>query len=345
MVPEPVLPLDLEREIFEFTALLYPAKLPTLLRVCRRVHSWLEPLLFRVLRLDKPIPMCVIRSVLEPQAYALPSRCTWAQRLLSKITRKPLVLEATDVEPLPPSRTVFLQSTIRGIVLPMQLRVDSNDWQRLNRILLLNPSIFELSIRRYSFAASDSLQPLPPQMRPTRLTLQFSYYNGAIIDLKAPLFSCVTHLTLLGTAGNANYAETWGRWQALPALPALTHLCVLPDIGHVIVSQVLTACLRLEALVVLWLTAPSVTYQSTVPSGIAAPAHIRVQMEAFADEVHVAADARVVLVSESNFDNAWERGVKSGYDMWVRVSQFITRKRRGEIEASKYLLDDAAPAA
>ncbi|KAJ6564086.1 hypothetical protein B0H19DRAFT_1140309 [Mycena capillaripes] len=43
------LPIDLEREIFEMAAIMYPGLLPTLLRVCHRVRTWIEPLLYRVL--------------------------------------------------------------------------------------------------------------------------------------------------------------------------------------------------------------------------------------------------------------------------------------------------------
>ncbi|KAJ7807456.1 hypothetical protein B0H13DRAFT_2153713 [Mycena leptocephala] len=44
----PVLPPDLERELFETAAMMYPQEIPTLLRVARRVLSWIEPLLYRV---------------------------------------------------------------------------------------------------------------------------------------------------------------------------------------------------------------------------------------------------------------------------------------------------------
>ncbi|KAJ6505218.1 hypothetical protein C8R45DRAFT_972038 [Mycena sanguinolenta] len=47
------LPPELEREIFEATATIFPALIPTLLRVCQRVHVWIEPLLYRVLRISK----------------------------------------------------------------------------------------------------------------------------------------------------------------------------------------------------------------------------------------------------------------------------------------------------
>ncbi|KAJ6551283.1 hypothetical protein B0H19DRAFT_1263953 [Mycena capillaripes] len=49
-----VLPLDLEREVFETAALLYPATIPVLLLVARRVLTWIEPLLYRVLNINNP---------------------------------------------------------------------------------------------------------------------------------------------------------------------------------------------------------------------------------------------------------------------------------------------------
>ncbi|KAJ7167003.1 hypothetical protein C8R46DRAFT_1351196 [Mycena filopes] len=42
-------PLDIERELFETTANLYPKAIPTLLLVCHRVHVWIEPLLYTVI--------------------------------------------------------------------------------------------------------------------------------------------------------------------------------------------------------------------------------------------------------------------------------------------------------
>ncbi|KAJ7153888.1 hypothetical protein C8R43DRAFT_443025 [Mycena crocata] len=50
METEPAVPLELQREIFETTALIHPGTIPTLLRVARRVSIWIEPLLYRVIR-------------------------------------------------------------------------------------------------------------------------------------------------------------------------------------------------------------------------------------------------------------------------------------------------------
>ncbi|KAJ6499499.1 hypothetical protein DFH09DRAFT_1376043 [Mycena vulgaris] len=45
----PTLPLDLERKIFELTALSRPVCIPNLMRVAWRVQHWVEPLLYRTL--------------------------------------------------------------------------------------------------------------------------------------------------------------------------------------------------------------------------------------------------------------------------------------------------------
>ncbi|KAJ7628218.1 hypothetical protein DFH06DRAFT_1480621 [Mycena polygramma] len=57
-----LLPIDLEREIFETTAVQHPNSIPALLRVCHRVHTWVEPLLYRVLIIfewDSPLVSAV----------------------------------------------------------------------------------------------------------------------------------------------------------------------------------------------------------------------------------------------------------------------------------------------
>ncbi|KAJ6458039.1 hypothetical protein C8R47DRAFT_167078 [Mycena vitilis] len=50
--PEPCFPPELERDIFETAAVLDAAIIPLLLRICRRVQAWVEPLLYRVLTTD-----------------------------------------------------------------------------------------------------------------------------------------------------------------------------------------------------------------------------------------------------------------------------------------------------
>ncbi|KAJ7714012.1 hypothetical protein B0H16DRAFT_532709 [Mycena metata] len=47
-------PLDMEREILETAAAIHPKTIPTLLRACHRIHSWLEPLLYSVIITTEP---------------------------------------------------------------------------------------------------------------------------------------------------------------------------------------------------------------------------------------------------------------------------------------------------
>ncbi|KAJ7776167.1 hypothetical protein B0H16DRAFT_1879571 [Mycena metata] len=44
-------PPEMEREIFETAAIRHPKMIHTLLLVCRRVHIWVEPLLYRVIQI------------------------------------------------------------------------------------------------------------------------------------------------------------------------------------------------------------------------------------------------------------------------------------------------------
>ncbi|KAK7039949.1 hypothetical protein R3P38DRAFT_2902596 [Favolaschia claudopus] len=50
---DPYLPPELEHEIFEISAFQDQSSIPKLLRVCHRVHDWIEPLLYRVLVLSE----------------------------------------------------------------------------------------------------------------------------------------------------------------------------------------------------------------------------------------------------------------------------------------------------
>ncbi|KAJ7064130.1 hypothetical protein C8F01DRAFT_1275364 [Mycena amicta] len=53
---DPRLPREMEQEIFETAGEIHPADIPTLLRVARRTHYWLEPLLYRHVHIELPDP-------------------------------------------------------------------------------------------------------------------------------------------------------------------------------------------------------------------------------------------------------------------------------------------------
>jgi hypothetical protein len=67
----PIFPLDLERQIFETAARLAdrtPSKLCTLFLVARRVHAWIEPLLYEPLRIDTDSSGAISRILNGPDS-------------------------------------------------------------------------------------------------------------------------------------------------------------------------------------------------------------------------------------------------------------------------------------
>ncbi|KAK7042786.1 hypothetical protein R3P38DRAFT_325628, partial [Favolaschia claudopus] len=289
---EPTFPPELEREILEFAAFGDPSRIPTLLLVCRRVHRWLEPLVYRVLRLDK-------LQIVEPLAHALKSK--------------------------PPG---FLGHAVKHALVTVSYThwTTASAWETLSEILLLNPNIFELVIKKYtSYTSNSSLRRIPTGMHPKRLIVQFTRDSGCDADLTEPLFSCVSHLTLC-QASPAMSHETWDMWSHLATLPMLTHLCFTENIARGVLHQVLTECPNLLAVVILWqINSPSVS---------------KPRMDAFArSTLKTNADPRVVLVTIPRFYDDWERGAWSGDDLWFRVDDFIAGKRRGIISDSTHVFE------
>ncbi|KAF7363192.1 hypothetical protein MVEN_00671800 [Mycena venus] len=204
---------------------------------------------------------------------------------------------------------------------------EDTKFQSIARILKFNPSVFELAIQTYSSATA--CQHLLLGMRPTRLTLQFSRDYDDEVDPTRPIFSSVTHLTLLNTTASTYRPESWSHWTpGLPSMRALTHLCVTDNIAHAIIPAVLAACPRLEALVAFW----------AAEGILRSVGRSEQSIQAFEQRALAIADERLVLVS-APFYEQWERGARTGRDMWIRVDEFIEAKRRGDIAAIKYILD------
>ncbi|KAJ7055492.1 hypothetical protein C8F01DRAFT_1373456 [Mycena amicta] len=68
---EPRFPLEMEREIFLTTALLYPSTIPPLRRVAHRVLIWVEPVLYRILHIsDNPLDVAQLAAASsKPPAF------------------------------------------------------------------------------------------------------------------------------------------------------------------------------------------------------------------------------------------------------------------------------------
>jgi hypothetical protein len=201
----------------------------------------------------------------------------------------------------------FLKKAIGHAILFSMHRSDSSRIETILKILLINPNLFDLVLPEY-----PTSPPVPTEVRPQRLTIPARSW-GSDLGLTHPMFSSVTHLTLLQSSDYSS--ERWERWSPLATLPALTHLCFTANVSRRILPQLLGACSGLHTVVTTWLTrAPS-----------------RARVDAFS-YVLTTPDPRVVVTDVDYFYDGWEKGAWTGNDLWARVDDFIARKRRGEIE-------------
>ncbi|KAJ6533396.1 hypothetical protein DFH09DRAFT_1406537 [Mycena vulgaris] len=218
---EPALPVELEREIFETTALIHPGTIFVLLRVARRTRVWIEPLLYRVVRISGYPPF-------------------------SGMARA--ILQGLNSESKPAS---IFQDTVRHLL------IQRGTWSpgEAAQVLDACPGIVDLSMDAL-MASPAILSPLA-KMRLRRLSVCLEMLFGgpgaiAAIDLTHALFASITHLRLFPIRLSSHRA---GQVCAhLPRLPALTHLCfyLQRDVNWNTLQMLLAECPRLEILANFW---------------------------------------------------------------------------------------------
>ncbi|KAJ7471110.1 hypothetical protein FB451DRAFT_1559579 [Mycena latifolia] len=168
MAHKPSLPLELEREIFETAAQADGNAIPTLLRVCHRVHTWLERPLYRVLKINSDDTLSIVESVFNSRPagflqnavrhvllYVKPDRSTREQNLLwhcSGITDL-FIPGNLDPEFLPALSRMRLQKLALDVPFPPALRLDHPLFSSVTHLDLWTESPVE-SWDRYSSLAS-----------------------------------------------------------------------------------------------------------------------------------------------------------------------------------------------
>ncbi|KAJ7735669.1 hypothetical protein B0H14DRAFT_2994441 [Mycena olivaceomarginata] len=158
---EPLFPQELEREIFEHTALMHRGTIPTLLRVARRVLTWIEPLLYRVIRVGRGHEHMV-------QALLNLSKGARTPHFLHKAVHH-LALDHVSLDE--GTEILRLCTGVINFACSTQL-VDPS----------FVPILAELGVQRLA------------------LCLQ-ALFGGAPINLTHSLFRSVTHLDILGVVG------------------------------------------------------------------------------------------------------------------------------------------------
>ncbi|KAJ7930878.1 hypothetical protein B0H13DRAFT_876149, partial [Mycena leptocephala] len=181
----PILPPELEREIFEICAISRPASIPNLMLVAQRVKEWTEPLLFRTV---------IIGSDWFSKSSSFPI-CT-PDTLVSAIYTKPPSFFHAAVRNL--LFSISYNAQLTAMILPACTGVETL-W-----LLLIDeawmPLIAAYTLKHLHTASYEALfRAFPPA------THQF--------------FSRLTHLELRGSPNDTNVTSA-----ALTALPQLTHL-------------------------------------------------------------------------------------------------------------------------
>ncbi|KAJ7617151.1 hypothetical protein FB45DRAFT_1034449 [Roridomyces roridus] len=177
----PRLPLDVERETFEWAAIAQPSSIPTLLRVAQRVRSWVEPYLYRAIKVAPYPPYSLMaRDVLTPLSRSKPARFY------------------TDAV-----RHLYIQDQPRADVLRICTRTRSiTSYGLAPELMTILPQMPDL--RRLSLSLRELFDPNPPRMQPflSRIThLDLHDIIGEDDDEDPivrllPLLPALTHLCL-----------------------------------------------------------------------------------------------------------------------------------------------------
>ncbi|KAF7335603.1 hypothetical protein MVEN_02214800 [Mycena venus] len=223
MAETPRLPPELEREILETTALLYPNTIPQLLRVARRVLSWIEPILYH--------------RVFIP---GLQEKSGNGGAILRALSTKPADFFSTAVRHL----YVFaIDWTLFNSSLP-------NRWSDAELEKVLRACTFVVNLLLIGDLAKPPLLRMVAEMRPTRLVMLGDLMSPQL-DLTIPFFHNLSHFFIgdISRRGGVMHAN-WPQLHNLAELRSLTHLalsnCTAPDV----VSDLLCGCLRLRVLIV-----------------------------------------------------------------------------------------------
>ncbi|KAJ7101921.1 hypothetical protein C8R44DRAFT_808888 [Mycena epipterygia] len=218
MASSQTLPPELERYILELAAFIHPECMPVLVLVARRAKIWIEPLLYRVIRVDLRTHTVYRRFI-------------------------PLVTILGLIELKSPS---FFHEHVRRLCLLGQPQ-QSDDVMRLL-------SACSTTVNVQLFGGGPELLPLlgtmPLHRLSASLTILFPGPTGP--DFSHSLFTKITHLDL------AESSHTWELWSGLAHMPCLTHLSFFHEFVAVAVCySALLHCKSLQVLAMLSGNPPS----------------------------------------------------------------------------------------
>ncbi|KAK7014418.1 hypothetical protein R3P38DRAFT_3003486, partial [Favolaschia claudopus] len=296
------------REVFETAATKHHSAIPTLLRVCRRVHSWY------IRRFNRALSPALFSFDLQGRAAAVSCR---VDSILLWIHQFAVLLPTQFPSRIGESKN--LKQAVRHLLLRYDSGYNRESQIPISKFLSEMPGLESLALIMVGngidsdeiFNVMDGLRILK------RLNLCVpSRQPGAWARsiLSRSLFLAVTHLELYYEAGVE--APSWVDWAALASLPALTHLCLEYELARHILLPTSDNCKQLTLLVIaFWRENLVVTAQDYAQ-------HLPIQ------------DSRVVVMVILKFQHEWEQGARFGNDFWARADAFVARRRDGDVKRS-----------
>ncbi|KAJ7131433.1 hypothetical protein C8R44DRAFT_57521 [Mycena epipterygia] len=209
----PFLPPELEREIFESSAELYPDTIPSLLLVAQRVNDWIERIRYNTVTSSGSGGPCSVGA-------------------LQRAVR-------SGLKPAP-----FFDDRVRHLFV--QWHGESLKVESLLEILSACGGIRSLAV--LSPSIGPSLLPCLGTIKPRRLclVLQTIFTTTELIDLSHSMFTSVTHLDLFDLVNTTNIDWPWSN---LALLPALTHLSLLELDNGSVGKELFSKCKKLQVLI------------------------------------------------------------------------------------------------
>ncbi|KAJ7489004.1 hypothetical protein FB451DRAFT_1552923 [Mycena latifolia] len=206
----PFFPPELEREIFETTAVLYPETIyaPCLLFVAKRVYEWIERIKYRTVTSAETTQACPLRLLQNAIRSNLKPAQFFHDRVRHLFIYPIQIISEDGLHPI-----ISLCSGIQSLVL--------GQWAGASIL----PSLKAIHLRRLSISL-------------------YELFDSIAIDLSHPAFAFVTHLESFDAV--AYYIDFPLSNFAL--FPALTHLAIF-RLRKSTAIQILASCPKLEVLV------------------------------------------------------------------------------------------------
>ncbi|KAJ7065602.1 hypothetical protein C8F01DRAFT_749784 [Mycena amicta] len=210
---ETLLPPELERAIFEYTAEFYPYAIPRLIRVAHRVLVWIEPIAYRRIEAN---------SSRRFSSFLAASRS------------KPPEFFAQHV------RTIFIRNSF------------DDPLEDACAALALCTSVTRIA-GAGPLACQGLLPVIAPmRLERIALFLTHIFPSIPTVDFGLPCFQTLTHFDVFDYLQPASEEEALVYAAKLCTLPVLTHLSLNGTVPWSAVEMLLRDCRCLEILVLLW---------------------------------------------------------------------------------------------